>query len=82
MTPALRAESGNRAAITPGPVAAIDALVEAMAEDKGVEGTLKEGKGPIYRQRMDELEKMQGAYKIQDDRVKDAKKRLDTADGT
>jgi hypothetical protein len=61
---------------------AIDAKrVEAMAEDKGVEGTLKEGKGPIYRQRMDELDKMQGAYKIQDDRVKDAKKRLDTADG-
>jgi hypothetical protein len=60
---------------------AIDAKrVEAMAEDKGVEGTLKEGKGPIYRQRMDELEKMQGAHKIQDDRVKDAKKRLDTAD--
>ena len=58
---------------------AIDAKrVEAMAEDKGVEGTLKEGKGPIYRQRMDELEKMQAAYKIQEDRVKDAKKRLDT----
>ena len=60
---------------------AIDAKrVEAMAEDKGVEGTLKEGKGPIYRQRMDELEKMQAAYKIQEDRVKDAKKRLDTSD--
>jgi hypothetical protein len=60
---------------------AIDAKrVEAMAEDKGVEGSLKEGKGPIYRQRMDELEKMQGAYKIQEDRVKDAKKRLDAVD--
>ncbi len=61
---------------------AIDAKrVEAMAEDKGVEGSLKEGKGPIYRQRMDELAKMQGAYKIQEDRVKDAKKRLDAVDG-
>ncbi|HEY7670436.1 MAG TPA: hypothetical protein VH852_07360, partial [Hyphomicrobium sp.] len=60
---------------------AIDAKrVEAMAEDKGVEGTLKEGKGPVYRQRMDELYKMQAAYKIQDDRVKDAKKRLDGAE--
>jgi hypothetical protein len=60
---------------------AIDAKrVEAMAEDKGVEGSLKEGKGPIYHQRMDELEKMQGAYKIQEDRVKDAKKRLDAVD--
>ena len=51
-----------------------------MAEDKGVEGSLKEGKGPIYRQRMGELDKMQGAYKIQEGRVKDAKKRLDAAD--
>ena len=60
---------------------AIDAKrVEAMAEGQGVEGTLKEGRGPVYRQRMDELGKMQAAYKIQDDRVKDAKKRLDTAE--
>ena len=51
-----------------------------MAEDKGVEGSLKEGKGPIYRQRVGELDKMQGAYKIQEDRVKDAKKRLDAVD--
>jgi chromosome segregation ATPase len=32
---------------------AIDAKrVEAMAEERGAEGTLKAGKGPIYRQRM------------------------------
>ncbi|MDH4983728.1 hypothetical protein [Hyphomicrobium sp. D-2] len=60
---------------------AIDAKrVEAMAESKGVEGTLKEGRGPVYRQLMGDLSRMQAAYKIQDDRVKDAKKRLDTAD--
>jgi hypothetical protein len=60
---------------------AIDAKrVEAMAEGQGVEGTLKEGRGPVYRQHMEELSKMQAAYKIQDDRVKDAKKRLDAAD--
>ncbi|CAN1724065.1 conserved membrane protein of unknown function [Hyphomicrobium sp. 1Nfss2.1] len=60
---------------------AIDAKrVEAMAEGQGVEGTLKEGRGPVYRQLMGELSKMQAAYKIQDDRVKDAKKRLDTAE--
>lgn len=60
---------------------AIDAKrVEAMAESKGVEGTLKEGRGPVYRQIMGDLGKMQEAYKIQDDRVKDAKKRLDTAE--
>ena len=60
---------------------AIDAKrVEAMAESKGVEGTLKEGRGPVYRQIMGDLGKMQAAFKIQDDRVKDAKKRLDTAE--
>ena len=51
-----------------------------MAEDKGVEGTLKEGKGPVYRQRMDELGKLQASYKIKEERVKDAKKRLDAAE--
>ena len=61
---------------------AIDAKrVEAMAEGQGVEGTLKEGRGPVYRQHMGDLSKMQAAFKIQDDRVKDAKKRLDTAEG-
>ncbi len=60
---------------------AIDAKrVEAMAESKGVEGTLKEGRGPVYRQIMGDLGKLQAAFKIQDDRVKDAKKRLDTAE--
>ncbi len=60
---------------------AIDAKrVEAMAEGQGVEGTLKEGRGPVYRQLMGDLSKMQAAFKIQDDRVKDAKKRLDTAE--
>ncbi len=54
--------------------------VEAMAESKGVEGTLKEGRGPVYRQITADLGKLQAAYKIQDDRVKDAKKRLDTAE--
>jgi hypothetical protein len=60
---------------------AIDAKrVEAMAESQGVEGTLKQGRGPVYRQIMGDLTKMQAAHKIQDDRVKDAKKRLDTAE--
>jgi hypothetical protein len=51
--------------------------VEAMAEDKGVEGTLKEGRGPIYRQRMAELGKLQDYSKIGEQRVKDAQKRID-----
>jgi hypothetical protein len=54
--------------------------VEAMAEDKGVEGTLKEGKGPIYRQRMGEMGKLKEYYKIGEERVRDAQKRLDVVD--
>ena len=50
--------------------------VEAMAEDKGVEGTGKVGRGPIYRQRMEEMGKLQDYYKIGEERVKDAQKRL------
>lgn len=51
--------------------------VEAMAEDRGVEGSLKSGKGPEYRARVGELAKLQDYQKIGEQRVKDAKKRFD-----
>ena len=51
--------------------------VEAMAEDRGVEGTLKSGKGPEYRARLGELNKLQDYQKIGEQRSRDAKKRLD-----
>lgn len=54
--------------------------VEAMAEHKGVEGTGKVGKGPIYRERMAELAKLRAAYKIAEERTKNAKKRLSTVE--
>ena len=54
--------------------------VEAMAEDKGVEGTGKVGKGPIYRERMAELSKLRAAYKIAEERTNNAKKRLNTVE--
>ncbi|MGE0766784.1 MAG: hypothetical protein AB7L90_09995 [Hyphomicrobiaceae bacterium] len=54
--------------------------VEMMAEERGAEGTLKVGKGPIYRQRQAELQQLQDAYKIQEQRVGDAQKRLETLD--
>ncbi len=54
--------------------------VEAMAEDKGVEGTGKVGKGPIYRERMTELAKLRAAYKIAEERTNNAKKRLNTVE--
>lgn len=54
--------------------------VEAMAEEKGAEGTLKVGKGQVYRQRAGELSQLQDAYKIQEERVRDAQKRIATVD--
>lgn len=54
--------------------------VEAMAEDRGVEGTLKAGKGPVYRERVAELARLRDYYKIGEERVKDAQKRLDVVD--
>lgn len=76
--PALAAEYGEKKSDLDARAKEIDSKrVEAMAEDKGVEGTLKEGKGPIWRQRMAEMSKLQDYYKIGEERVKDAKKRLD-----
>ncbi len=50
--------------------------VEALAEDKGVEGSGKVGRGPLYRQRMGELAQLQAAVQISQERMKDAQKRL------
>lgn len=55
--------------------------VEAMAEARGVEGTGKQGRGPVYRQRMAELEQLQGEYEIKEERTKDAEKRLRDLEG-
>lgn len=54
--------------------------VEAMAEDRGVEGTGKVGKGQVYRQRMSELARLQDEYKIKAERTKSAQKRLTTVE--
>ena len=50
--------------------------VEAMAEERGVEGTGKVGRGAMYRQRDAELAKLRDEYKIKEERTKDALKRL------
>ena len=54
--------------------------IEAQAEEKGAEGTLKVGRGPQWRERTAELARMQEAYKIQEERVRDAQKRLANVD--
>ncbi len=75
--PALAAEYATKKSEFDTKLKDVDAKrVEALAEDKGVEGTGKEGRGPIYRQRMSELNLLQSAAKIADERMKDAQKRL------
>jgi hypothetical protein len=54
--------------------------IEALAEDRGVEGTGKQGRGPVWRERMAELGKLQDEYKIKEERTKDAQKRLASVD--
>jgi hypothetical protein len=80
--PALAAELQQKKADLDARAKEVDAKrVEAMAEEKGVEGTLKEGRGPIYRQRKAELAKLQDYYKIGEQRVTDAQKRVDDTSG-
>ena len=75
--PGLAAEYGQHKSELDAKAKEIDAKrVEGLAEDRGVEGTLKQGKGPVYRQRMAELGTLQDQYKIKQERTKDAQKRL------
>ncbi len=54
--------------------------IDASAEDGGVEGTLKRGKGPIYRQRMAEVGDLQRKLTITDEaRLKEAQRQRDQA---
>ena len=54
--------------------------IEANAEDGGVEGTLKRGKGPIFRQRMAEADELQRKLLITDDpRLREAQRQRDQA---
>jgi predicted nucleic acid-binding Zn-ribbon protein len=54
--------------------------IDASAEDGGVEGTLKRGKGPVWRQRMAELDELQRKISITDEpRLRDAQRQRDLA---
>jgi hypothetical protein len=56
--------------------------IDASAEDGGVEGTLKRGKGPVYRQRVAELDELQRKLAITDEpRFKEAQRERDRASG-
>jgi hypothetical protein len=53
--------------------------IDASAEDGGVEGTLKRGRGPVYRQRMAEVEELQRKLTITDTpRLKEAQRQRDS----
>jgi hypothetical protein len=79
--PGLAAEYGQHQSELDAKAKEIDAKrVEALAEDRGVEGTLKVGKGPVYRQRSAELGTLQDQYKIKQERTKDAQKRLNAVE--
>ncbi|MDX2202057.1 MAG: hypothetical protein NW223_04860 [Hyphomicrobiaceae bacterium] len=80
--PALSADYAQHQAELDAKAREIDAKrVEAMAEERGVEGTLKQGRGIIYRQRMAELATLQDQLKIKQERTGDAKRRLTNAEG-
>ena len=54
--------------------------IDASAEDGGVEGTMKRGRGPVYRQRTAELDDLQRKLTITDEpRFKDAQQQRDRA---
>jgi hypothetical protein len=54
--------------------------IEASAEDGGVEGSLKRGKGPTWRQRVAEAEELQRRLRLADEpRLKEAQSRRDAA---
>ena len=79
--PGLSAEYGQHQSELDAKAKEIDAKrVEALAEDRGVEGTLKVGKGPVYRQRSTELGTLQDQHKIKQERTKDAQKRLNAVE--
>ena len=79
--PGLAAEYGQHKSELDAKAKEIDGKrVEGLAEDRGVEGTLKVGKGPVYRQRQAELATLQDQYKIKQERTKDAQKRLVTVE--
>lgn len=79
--PGLAAEYAEKKSDLDAKLREIDAKrVEALAEQRGVEGTGKAGRGPVYRERMTELDRLQGIYKIAEERTNNAKKRLVTAE--
>lgn len=54
--------------------------VEVLAEEKGVEGTGKIGRGQMYRQRKTEEDSLREKLKIAEERLREPQKKLQTAE--
>ena len=79
--PALAAEYAQHRSELDAKAKEIDAKrIESMAENRGVEGSMKQGRGPVYRQRVSELALLNDQYKIKEERTKDAYRRLNGVD--
>jgi hypothetical protein len=79
--PGLAAEYAQHRSELDAKAKEIDAKrIESMAENRGVEGSMKQGRGPVYRQRVSELALFNDQYKIKEERTKDAYRRLNGID--
>lgn len=75
--PSLTAEFAEKKADYDEKVRAVEnKRVEALAEQKGVEGSGKAGRGPMYRERMEELRLMRETANIAEERMNAAERRL------
>lgn len=79
--PALVEDVGAKRQVIDGLRNEFDAKrVEAMAEERGVEGTGKAGQGPQFRARKAEEASLQDKIKIAEERLREPQKRLQTGD--
>ncbi|MBV1695387.1 MAG: hypothetical protein KGP27_13085 [Hyphomicrobiales bacterium] len=79
--PSLLSAFTERKQVVEEKVRALDAKrVEAMAEERGVEGTGKAGQGPQYRARRAEEGRMRDEVKIAEERQRDAERPLRAAE--
>lgn len=79
--PQLATEVAEKKSVYDAALREVDAKrVEALAEQRGVEGTGREGRGPEYRARMGELRQLEGVAEIANERLGDVQKLLTDSD--
>jgi predicted nucleic acid-binding Zn-ribbon protein len=79
--PGLTEDVTQKREVVQGLTKEIDAKrVEVLAEERGVEGTLKQGRGPMYRQRQAEEASLRDRLKIAEERLREPQRRLQQTD--